>query len=988
MGNNCPVADSLSANPGLFFPGQSGELTATAHDPDGSLTSYDFSSTDGTFSNGTSTISVPTSAGSVTVPWTAPAATGDYTVTVKVWDNGGIIGNPTSGATSTLSINVTVSVTNHAPLITSLTSDRSALFLSQSASLSSVVSDADGDPITLAWSTNFGTVTEAGPASATFQAPPTPGFATVTLTATDSLGASSSASISLSVTDAVAERAIGASLGTPQRLAADSWGNLFVVDRAAGGLAVVNAASGARMATIASPGATSIAVAADNSLLLGNAAGAQILDHDGRFLRALSPGEPIGAATDVAIDRANSRSVVLYGGAGRVVTFGPTGSVAAAFGSIGDNPGQFMGASALAVDAAGQIYVGDLGHGTIQVFTAAGDFLRSMGGRGSTPGKFNQLQGLAVDATGVVWATDAFQSQVQAFNADGSLREIVGSYGSGVGELQTPTGIASLDAWGKLVVASLNGGQLQVFSLQGAVQPPANTPPTTPAPVSPADGASLPNASPVELEAANAFDPDFQILRNEFQLFADGTPAVLVRSWMTTQTAPTTWIDASAEAANPGIYFWRVRAFDGAAYSEWSADQHFSVSSGPANSAPGAPGLLSPAIDTEVSSLTPPLVVSNAIDTDGDPLAYTFEVALAVEGTLISVAQSPDVPAGPGTTVWYVPATVLELSQPVFWRARADDGYQSGPWSAWQRFRTPPLTVPDDDAYGDIPTGDRTRADEVTFTMPASTSDVVIAFQLFDITTPAELVLDVNSGRAIHPIAAQIGEDWSLTLTVTLFSTELNATAPNRFRFVHSGTGDAWGVRQVHIGAPLPPVLSARAWNTVIDLSWESPSDLPTGTKLRVLRAFWPTGPFSIVDDLEPRRALLRDTGLFNDYEYFYRAAWVDESGQEGEPSAVVSATPSATWGPTPIVDLRLTKKGLDIEMTWTPVTSYPSIERYETYRDIFDPWLPDTGGQTNLLMFSSPFDSTLSVLSGADTGPDRWYSIVPYDYLGGRATP
>jgi len=989
-GNQCPVVDSLSANPGIFSSGQTGQILATAHDPDRSLTRYDFSADAGSFPNGTTTQSVPTSATSASLNWTAPGTTGTFNLTVRVWDNGGFMGVPASGTVSVMTIPVTISASNHAPVITSFTTSRTALFVGETAILAATATDADGDPIAWSWSATFGTVTPDASGGALFQAPATAGMATVTVTATDSQGAATQASLQLSIGSLLADKAIGDGLLAPQRMGIDTFGTLFVADGAAGGLVAVNAGSGVRELTIPINGITSVAVDWLNRLLVGESAGATLRSREGIFLAPLDPGEPLGDVTDVATDLAAQRFAVLYGSAGRVVVFGSNGAVLSTFGGVGDAPGQFKTASCLAISPSSEILVGDIGHGLIQVFDVWGNRLRSFGGRGAAPGSFNQLQGLAVDADGAVYASDAFQSRVQVFNSGGTLREIVGVYGSGIGTLKTPSGILALSGSHQIAVASVNASSIQIYDQQNAILPPSNTSPGVPQPVSPVADSLLPHNSIVLLIANNSTDPDFQSIRYAFELdFANAGIQTAVGSWFLDEGADgTTFADATAitTSTGPGSYVWRVRAWDGVAWSDWSADQLFRIDSGRPNRPPGTPVLESPISGGIVPTVSPRLTVLDTSDPDGDALEYSFQAALFVDGAYQTIASSPLVPAAAGSTSWDLPAGAATPSQRVFWRNRAFDGFAWGSWSGWDSFRTPPLTIPDPGAYGNLPTGDRTRSGEVRYSMGPRNADTLLFFRLFDVTASGELTLWVN-GSAFAALPAGATSSWSLTLSVVIPASELSPSANNVLSFVHSGGGD-WGIRAISLTAPSIPVIRATPYNTVVDVSWRVDANIPSRTNLLLYRSFYPSGPFSSLGNHDPAAGVLRDTGLDNEVPVYYRGAYVAFDGTEGEPSATVTATPIGSGGPTPITDLRVTRAGNDLRLDWTPVTSMPSLQQCEIYSGFFGAWSADTTGLSNLLGYSSPFDAQKILANEITVNGDRWYSILPRDYNGARGEP
>ena len=120
---------------------------------------------------------------------------------------------------------------------------------------------------------------------------------------------------------------------------------------------------------------------------------------------------------------------------------------------------------------------------------------------------------------------------------------------------------------------------------------------------------------------------------------------------------------------------------------------HFSVG----ESTPGAPGLASPLDFANTDSIRPTLVVNNAFDPDFDPLTYRFEVYGDAGLTNGILAQVPAVASGPAQTAWQVDVN-LDNSRQYWWRCRATDGSNTGPWMATATFfinetNTPPALV-------------------------------------------------------------------------------------------------------------------------------------------------------------------------------------------------------------------------------------------------------------------------------------------------------
>lgn len=100
--------------------------------------------------------------------------------------------------------------------------------------------------------------------------------------------------------------------------------------------------------------------------------------------------------------------------------------------------------------------------------------------------------------------------------------------------------------------------------------------------------------------------------------------------------------------------------------------------------APSVPALIEPVYGSEVMTLNPTLIVSNAADPNDDNLTYEFEIYS--DRGLTTFVTGGTVPESAPMTLWYVP-TSLEENQSYFWRVRAYDGRLFGPWMEISSFR-------------------------------------------------------------------------------------------------------------------------------------------------------------------------------------------------------------------------------------------------------------------------------------------------------------
>jgi len=180
------------------------------------------------------------------------------------------------------------------------------------------------------------------------------------------------------------------------------------------------------------------------------------------------PGSSFSRPTDVAWDKAGN--IYVADGIGtnnRVAKFDKDGRFLKHWGATGSEPGQFQGVKALAIDAAGNVYVADVGNKRIQVFDADGAFVRQFGNVGTplamciTSGATQHLYvSHAGDPDGMEDAA------IYKVRLDGT---IVGKFGS-AGKRPREFGLAnSLDCRGEneLLVGEMTNWRVQKVTLKG-----------------------------------------------------------------------------------------------------------------------------------------------------------------------------------------------------------------------------------------------------------------------------------------------------------------------------------------------------------------------------------------------------------------------------------------------------------------------------------------------------------------------------------------
>jgi hypothetical protein len=140
------------------------------------------------------------------------------------------------------------------------------------------------------------------------------------------------------------------------------------------------------------------------------------------------------------------------------------------WGSFGSAPGQFHGASTIAIDSSGTLYVADAGNDRIQLFTSEGVFTAIWGSYGTGDGEFNDPAGLEVDSSDNIYIADKNNHRIQKFTSAGVFLTKWGSYGSDPGQFKYPTDVA-IDSAGNIYVTDLLNYCVQKFGLAGN-QPP------------------------------------------------------------------------------------------------------------------------------------------------------------------------------------------------------------------------------------------------------------------------------------------------------------------------------------------------------------------------------------------------------------------------------------------------------------------------------------------------------------------------------------
>jgi len=168
------------------------------------------------------------------------------------------------------------------------------------------------------------------------------------------------------------------------------------------------------------------------------------------------------------------------------------------------------------------------------------------------------------------------------------------------------------------------------------------------------------------LKVVNFEDSEADALLYYFEVYSDHemTNMVASASDVVEQSAATGWT-VDIPLTEDEQFFWRVRAYDGYEYSDWSDTASFWVNA--VNQAPQAFSLFSPVNGDTVLVSQPLMVWDEAIDSDpNDFVLYTLQVT--TDSTFATYTEWDHL----DQTSTYLPIT-LELNSVYFWRVKATD---------------------------------------------------------------------------------------------------------------------------------------------------------------------------------------------------------------------------------------------------------------------------------------------------------------------------
>ena len=214
---------------------------------------------------------------------------------------------------------------------------------------------------------------------------------------------------------------------------------------------------------------------------------------------------------------------------------------------------------------------------------------------------------------------------------------------------------------------------------------------STPAPVAPGQGSSIPaKDQPVTLVVQNATTNGQRAITYRFEVAVDGEfgNKVATREGVEPGGDGKTSCRLPDALAPDRTYYWRAKAVDGANESAYSQAVSFSVVT-VVEIQPPAP--IAPIGGATTSSRSPEFRVRNSVRTGpAGAVSYTFEIAEDQSfSAMVAIVTIGEQSAETKFTI----AQQLKASTKHYWRVRGFDSNASSPWSLTQSFVTPAAVV-------------------------------------------------------------------------------------------------------------------------------------------------------------------------------------------------------------------------------------------------------------------------------------------------------
>ncbi len=183
----------------------------------------------------------------------------------------------------------------------------------------------------------------------------------------------------------------------------------------------------------------------------------QVLKAEGKYVREFGRGQ-LSCPGAVALDSSGD-AWVADTDKNRIVEYGPTGTLLAAYGSLGTGHVQFDDPSDIKV-LGSDVYVSDTRNDRVEILNLKGEWVGQIGSEGNGGGQFNHPEGIAFNSASDLFVLDSANNRIEEFNPEGHFLQSIATHGVGEGQLNAPQGIAVTPA-GDFYVADAGNHRIE-----------------------------------------------------------------------------------------------------------------------------------------------------------------------------------------------------------------------------------------------------------------------------------------------------------------------------------------------------------------------------------------------------------------------------------------------------------------------------------------------------------------------------------------------
>jgi len=194
----------------------------------------------------------------------------------------------------------------------------------------------------------------------------------------------------------------------------------------------------------------------------------QVFDPDGEFLRSwvlpkIDNGTPTGITP---VD--DGRLLIPDTHNSRLLEYDPSGELLNMWGEYGTGKDEFIYLTDVVLDDAGRYIFSEYGMDAerVHIFSESREFEQAWGTLGEEPGEFSRLMSIARPSDGRLYVCDTANHRIQCFEPDGTFSHIIGGAGQSPGELKFPYDI-DVAPDDTLIICEYGNNRISQFETSG-----------------------------------------------------------------------------------------------------------------------------------------------------------------------------------------------------------------------------------------------------------------------------------------------------------------------------------------------------------------------------------------------------------------------------------------------------------------------------------------------------------------------------------------